>query len=343
MNRFTFAAMATSILVTASAFAGFQDFIIANDTASGILSVYTSPVEVEDWEEDILGDAMIAPGKRLKVRINGRSERFWDVKVVYSGRKPDAVFAGVDLGTVSALVLTDNPRGGTTMTPVSANGPKNGPKRPDAIVGGGANCGGPLGGSGFGTTFGSWTPPAAPAFGGSDFWTSFGSWTPATASAQASPSSGTLTAFGLDSLDRQVRDPSVSPSQFFQNLSATGLFNPLLNAMNMPCMPGASDEMLKTQMMIQFLFGTHSPGDSVKEAENDAKAQDLRAEEHVRKLARIEGVTSEQYVTGRDIGIVSWTGRQNGSEIGRTLDGNIYKVDQDGTAYRLDNGNWYRQ
>ena len=323
MNRFTFAAMATSILVTASAFAGFQDFIIANDTASGILSVYTSPVEVEDWEEDILGDAMIAPGKRLKVRINGRSERFWDVKVVYSGRKPDAVFAGVDLGTVSALVLTDNPRGGTTMTPVSANGPKNGPKRPDTIVGGGANCGGPLGGSAFGTTFGSWTP--------------------ATASAQASPSSCTLTAFGLDCLNRQVRDPSVSPSQFFQNLCATGLFDPLLNTMNMPCMLGASDEMLKTQMMVQFLFGTTSPGDSVKEAENDAKAQGLRDEEHVRKLARIEGVTSEQYVTGRDIGIVSWTGRQNGSEIGRTLDGNIYKVDQNGTAYRLANGNWYRQ
>ena len=123
MSKFTFAALVTAILITTSANAGYQDFVLVNATPSQILSVYVSPSGSDDWEEDILGDNVLDAGETLSITFNGRTERFWDVKIVYTGYKPDAVFGRIDLGTVSELILTDDFGGGTTMTPVTANAP----------------------------------------------------------------------------------------------------------------------------------------------------------------------------------------------------------------------------
>lgn len=77
--------------------------------------------------------------------------------------------------------------------------------------------------------------------------------------------------------------------------------------------------------------------------DSEIALQDTQNDMHTRSLARIDGVSVDQYNTGGSLGITSWDGSQNGSRIGHTLGGDIFKVDQDGTAYRFDNGNWYRQ
>lgn len=123
MNKFTFAALATTILVSASVKAGYQDFVLVNSTRGDILSIYTSPTGVEDWEEDILGDNTLDSGESLTITFSGRSERFWDIKIVYAGEEPDAAFCGIDLGSAAKAILWNNLRGETMLTCLAANSP----------------------------------------------------------------------------------------------------------------------------------------------------------------------------------------------------------------------------
>jgi hypothetical protein len=78
----TFAVIA--LFVTASAFArtGKQDFMLHNQTGVEINSLYVSPHDSDDWEEDILGQDTLANGESLKITFDDREKHaHWDLKV----------------------------------------------------------------------------------------------------------------------------------------------------------------------------------------------------------------------------------------------------------------------
>ena len=116
MKKFAFATIFAAFFAATSAFAGYQDFILVNNTGSPILTVQVSQTGNRNWEEDVLGDDVIKPGESHLIRFNGYAERFWDIRIVYFGPKPNAVFLGLDLATKGTIVLTDNWTGGTTLT-----------------------------------------------------------------------------------------------------------------------------------------------------------------------------------------------------------------------------------
>ena len=75
-----------AMLITASAFArtrrGPQDFTLHNQTGVEIYSLYVSPHESADWEEDILGRDTLPNGESVKITFNDRDKHVhWDLKV----------------------------------------------------------------------------------------------------------------------------------------------------------------------------------------------------------------------------------------------------------------------
>ena len=73
-----------ALFLTASSFArkGPQDFILHNQTGVEINSLYVSPHDSDDWEEDILGEDTLPNGKSLKITFDDRDKHVhWDLKV----------------------------------------------------------------------------------------------------------------------------------------------------------------------------------------------------------------------------------------------------------------------
>src|SRR6185436_10610505 len=73
-----------AIFLTGSAFArrGPQDFVLHNETGVEINSLYVSPHDSDDWEEDILGEDTLPNGKSVKITFDDRNKKVhWDLKV----------------------------------------------------------------------------------------------------------------------------------------------------------------------------------------------------------------------------------------------------------------------
>ena len=116
MKKITFAIAALVMsFVTLSARAGAQDFVLVNATEHNIRSVYISSSGTSSWESDLLKGYLNA-GDWTKFTFNGFSDDNWDIKIVYRDSKPDAIFTGVKLKTITKIVLRDNAQGGTTAT-----------------------------------------------------------------------------------------------------------------------------------------------------------------------------------------------------------------------------------
>lgn len=116
MKKFTTSAVFALLFAATSAFAGYQDFTLVNNTGSAIMVVQMSQTGNCNWEEDVLGNEVIESGESVLIPVNGYAERFWDVRIVYFGSKPAAEYFGLDLATIGTLVLTDNWTGGTTLS-----------------------------------------------------------------------------------------------------------------------------------------------------------------------------------------------------------------------------------
>jgi hypothetical protein len=73
-----------ALFITASAFArtGKQDFMLHNQTGVEINSLYVSPHDSDDWEEDILGQDTLANDESIKITFDDREKHtHWDLKV----------------------------------------------------------------------------------------------------------------------------------------------------------------------------------------------------------------------------------------------------------------------
>ena len=70
------------VSAVASAWAADQDFTLVNKTGFDIHSVYVSPHSTDDWQEDVLGKAVLASGDQVDIKFSrSTKEKMWDLKV----------------------------------------------------------------------------------------------------------------------------------------------------------------------------------------------------------------------------------------------------------------------
>jgi len=66
---------------------GKLDFKLRNRLGVTIRSVYVSPHQADNWEEDVLGQNTLSDGQDINIRFNSNEEArgdIWDLKIVDS-------------------------------------------------------------------------------------------------------------------------------------------------------------------------------------------------------------------------------------------------------------------
>jgi hypothetical protein len=59
-------------------------FMLNNQTSTAITEFYTSPTDVDNWEDDLIGSNPIASGDMAQVTIaDGRSQCTYDLRIVF--------------------------------------------------------------------------------------------------------------------------------------------------------------------------------------------------------------------------------------------------------------------
>ncbi|WP_181707813.1 hypothetical protein [Chthonobacter rhizosphaerae] len=72
-------------LAASSAKAEDLVFTLINGTNSTLTEFYTSPSNVENWEEDVFGKNVLGPGEQVEITIaDGRDVCDYDMKFVFS-------------------------------------------------------------------------------------------------------------------------------------------------------------------------------------------------------------------------------------------------------------------
>ena len=91
----------------APAFAEDLEFVLTNNSSYAVKSFYTSPADVEEWEEDVFGDNYLPAGNYVTVTIgDGRSQCVYDMKFVLEDDS-DFTERGVDLCELGEYTLSD--------------------------------------------------------------------------------------------------------------------------------------------------------------------------------------------------------------------------------------------
>ena len=108
------AALIIALLPATAMARGVQDFQLTNRTGYVISEVYVSPVNTNDWEEDVLGRDVLSDGEAVDITFSPRENICdYDIKVIYDD-KDEAEWEDFDLCTVSKISLFYNLRNGET-------------------------------------------------------------------------------------------------------------------------------------------------------------------------------------------------------------------------------------
>lgn len=97
-------AMVGMLVVTGTAQAGTQDFTLVNASGVDVYELYISESANDDWEEDVLGEDVLADGARIDISFSGRSACLWDMKAV-DVEGTSVLWSGINLCTTSVVVL----------------------------------------------------------------------------------------------------------------------------------------------------------------------------------------------------------------------------------------------
>ncbi len=104
--RFAAPAAILSTLFAAPVMAQDVAFELVNSSSAALVDFYTSPVDVESWGEDLLGDGMLASGAAGTVTIaDGSAQCNYDVAMVFEdGSELTAV---IDVCNTPSYEITD--------------------------------------------------------------------------------------------------------------------------------------------------------------------------------------------------------------------------------------------
>ncbi|MGG6896820.1 hypothetical protein [Rhizobium sp. BR 315] len=83
MTRFRFALAGSAVFFCLTGVANAEDlvFTLKNGTKSVLTNFYTSPVGVNNWEDDVFGKQVLSPGESVEIMIgDGRAVCKYDMK-----------------------------------------------------------------------------------------------------------------------------------------------------------------------------------------------------------------------------------------------------------------------
>lgn len=83
MKKFHIILFASAAFISLSAAAKAEDltFTLKNGTNSVLTRFYTSPVGVNEWEDDVFGEQVLEPGESIEITIaDGRSVCRYDMR-----------------------------------------------------------------------------------------------------------------------------------------------------------------------------------------------------------------------------------------------------------------------
>lgn len=82
-------------------------FTLTNNSSYTVKGFFTSPADVENWEEDVFGDKMLPAGNQVSVTIgDGREQCVYDMKFVLEDDS-ELVEQGIDLCALGEYTLND--------------------------------------------------------------------------------------------------------------------------------------------------------------------------------------------------------------------------------------------
>lgn len=108
MRNFVYALplVVAAFVQPASADEAKQDFTLVNKTGYELKELYVSPSKAEDWQEDVLGQATLDDGEKVKVHFSAKTHTCkWDLKVVYSEDSSSAVWSDINLCEVEKITI----------------------------------------------------------------------------------------------------------------------------------------------------------------------------------------------------------------------------------------------
>jgi hypothetical protein len=80
---------------------------IVNTSSKGLAQFFTSPTEVDEWEEDVFGDGVLPSGNQVDVTIaDGRTQCVYDLKFVMDDGQE--ITGTQDLCEGATFTLSDN-------------------------------------------------------------------------------------------------------------------------------------------------------------------------------------------------------------------------------------------
>lgn len=78
------AALAALLSAGAPALAEDLTFTLINATSGTLTEFYTSPTEVENWEQDVFGKGVLPPGHQVEITIaDGREVCDYDMRFIF--------------------------------------------------------------------------------------------------------------------------------------------------------------------------------------------------------------------------------------------------------------------
>lgn len=105
--RFALLASLASLCLAGAAHAEDLKFTLKNGTKSVLTNFYTSPVGVNDWEDDVFGKDVLNPGESMEITIgDGREVCKYDMKFDFEeGSDLDTTTDSQDLCAMGAYTI----------------------------------------------------------------------------------------------------------------------------------------------------------------------------------------------------------------------------------------------
>jgi hypothetical protein len=103
-------AIVATILASASAAAQAEDltFVLTNESSYAVTSFFTSPADIDNWEEDIFAGNYLPAGNQVNVTVgDGREQCLYDMKFVLEN-ETEFVEKGIDLCALDEYTLSDS-------------------------------------------------------------------------------------------------------------------------------------------------------------------------------------------------------------------------------------------
>lgn len=83
--RHALIAVITALCAAGPALAQDLTFMLNNQSSSAITALFTSPTDVDDWEEDVMAGGEIASGETSEITIaDGRAQCSYDLRIIFA-------------------------------------------------------------------------------------------------------------------------------------------------------------------------------------------------------------------------------------------------------------------